>query len=276
MKFTKTLEEDINSQVNAGFTRQEIKQNLLMKGISEEEINNSFETTNFEQVAASRNNGVSYKSIIITIIFLLISTFKVIRCISKMDGNDRTAFEQNDINLHVSNHHEQTNKILAAQGEKIIYKDYAELSISEIPLENFKILKLKNDTSISFSLSTKLRIEKNTFYFNNHDERLRMALKEEDNINIFIYDFEGKDSLLEEFKTSKSIGKYEYLSSEKTKSLTTINYNYVVDNISYNGCALAFKEGQNYLYFAFESNDKTHKQLKAAGLFFITQKLVRI
>lgn len=277
MKLAKTLEEDIDNQINAGFTKYEIKQNLLMKGISEDEIDKTFEKTNFQQAASSRQNGVSYKSIIITIILILVSTFKIVRCISNLNRNQPTGFEQNTINLPVSNYSAQTNiRILAAQGEKLIYKDYAELNISDIPLESYKIVKFKNDTSIYFDLNTKLKIKKNTFYYNNHDERLRMALKGEDNINVFIYDFEGIGNLLEEFKASKNKGQYEFLSKESTKNITIINYNYIASDISYKGCAFAFKQDKNYEYFAFESNNLTIKELKKAGLSFLLNSLTKI
>jgi hypothetical protein len=277
MKFTETLEEDINNQINAGFTRYEIKQNLLMKGISEQEINKTFETINFEQAAANRHNGVSYKSVIITIVFLLISTFKIVRCISDQNRNETNAFEQHIIDLPANNYHEQiSTRFSEITGQRLMYKDYKELINSDIEIGKYKITKLAKDTSIYLDLKTKMTIKKGTLYYNNHSERLKMALKGDDNINISIYDFEGKENLLEEFKASKAIGKYEYLSSEKAKSLTTIQYNYVVDNILQKGCAYAFKEGKNYFYFVFESNYRTHNELKMAGLSFLTQRIVKI
>jgi len=276
MKFTKTLEEDIESQINAGFTKQEIRTNLLMKGISEEEINRTFEQTNFQRAPANRQNGVSYKSITFTIILILISMFKVVRCISE-DRHEPTAFEQNNLNLPVANYQEQRSaRISTIIGEKLMYKNYDELVNSEIPNEKYKIIKFTKDTALYVDLKTKLSIKKGTFYYNNHSERLRMALKADDNVNIFIYDFEGKGNLLAEFKASKAIGGYKYLSSKKERNLTTIKYNYIVDNISYSGCAFAMEERKNYFYFAFESNNLTQKALKVAGLSFLTKRLVNL
>lgn len=88
MNFTKNIEEEIHSQIIAGFTIHEIRQNLRLKGNSEAEIDDAFGKVNFEQVAAisSSGQGTSAKSIILGILFVLLILFKIGRVASHGAG----------------------------------------------------------------------------------------------------------------------------------------------------------------------------------------------
>ncbi len=93
MKMAKNLEEDIYNQLSAGFTKEEIKANLITNGVSIEEIDKTFATIDFSYTPPA-TTGTSTKSIIITIILILITTFKVIRCVSRNDDRRRYNTQQ--------------------------------------------------------------------------------------------------------------------------------------------------------------------------------------
>ncbi len=270
------LEEDIYNQLNAGFTKEEIRSNLITNGVPTEEIDKTFETINFNYTPASVGSGSSTKSIIITIIFLLITTFKVIRCISRNDDRTRYNTQQqfdhsvND-NLYQAKNAQVNREIANLNSQKFIYKDYQQLeNISSAELKAYKIQKVTNDSLIVFDLGSKINIKAGTYYLNNYSNKLRMGLKTKNNTNIFIYDFEvsADGLLLDEFKYAKAGMTIENAKTDKLVSMKTIKYNLTVNDLQYNGFALISKENNRFLCFAFENDKLSKNKLQGEAIKF--------
>lgn len=69
---TTDLQEEVEQQINIGFSKEEIEQNLLLKGYSSAEINDVLSRTNFSDVIAESKGGkVSGTSIVFGIVFIL-------------------------------------------------------------------------------------------------------------------------------------------------------------------------------------------------------------
>ena len=72
MVTTTNLQEEIAQQINIGFTKAEIEQNLLSKGYADTEVNEALAKVNFsEAMAESNGGGVSTKSILFGALFVV-------------------------------------------------------------------------------------------------------------------------------------------------------------------------------------------------------------
>jgi hypothetical protein len=77
------LHEEIQQQVNIGFNRQEIEQNLLPKGYAETDIRQALDKVQFAEVAVTGSNGssgsVSTKSILLGLLFIVAACVRLAR-----------------------------------------------------------------------------------------------------------------------------------------------------------------------------------------------------
>ncbi len=74
------ITEEIQQQVNLGFTQAEIESNLLTKGYTNEDIQSALQNKNFRPVSA--HGSVSTKSILIGIGFLILAGIRFGRYLS--------------------------------------------------------------------------------------------------------------------------------------------------------------------------------------------------
>ncbi len=70
------LKEKVEKQIAAGFTQQEIYNNLILEGHSQTEIDTAYGSTVTEH---NRSNTVSTKSILLGLLFLVIVIFRIAR-----------------------------------------------------------------------------------------------------------------------------------------------------------------------------------------------------
>jgi hypothetical protein len=80
------IKTDIEKQVNAGFTRQEIINNLRAKGHTQEEINNAYSAVSSAPAFRENHGSVGVGSILLGILFIGIVIFRVFRY-SNMNGS---------------------------------------------------------------------------------------------------------------------------------------------------------------------------------------------
>jgi hypothetical protein len=87
------IKTDIEKQVNAGFTRQEIFNNLAAKGHTQDEISKAYSTvSSAPQFDASPGGGsIGIGSILLGILFIVIVIFRIGR-FSNMNGNGAGKF----------------------------------------------------------------------------------------------------------------------------------------------------------------------------------------
>lgn len=71
------LKENIEKQINAGFTREEIYQNLLSSGYTKEQVDIEFPKG--VAVAVAQQGSVSTGSILLGILFIFVVLFRVAR-----------------------------------------------------------------------------------------------------------------------------------------------------------------------------------------------------
>ena len=72
MVTTTNLQEEIAQQINIGFTKAEIEQNLLSKGFTNTEINEALAKVNFSEAMTESNGGsISTKSILFGALFVV-------------------------------------------------------------------------------------------------------------------------------------------------------------------------------------------------------------
>jgi hypothetical protein len=73
------IKTDIEKQVNAGFTRQEIINNLVAKGHSQDEINTAYSVVSSTPEFRENNSSVGVGSILLGILFVIIVIFRIYR-----------------------------------------------------------------------------------------------------------------------------------------------------------------------------------------------------
>lgn len=74
---TKNLQDDICEQADIGFSKQEIEKNLVAKGYDQSAVKEALANTKF--VATSSGQGVSTKTILISLLLLVLVIFRVAR-----------------------------------------------------------------------------------------------------------------------------------------------------------------------------------------------------
>ncbi len=80
MNTSTNIQEEIQQQINIGFGKDDIVQNLRSKGYNTQEINDAIANINFSSVVTESNGGsVSGKSILIGVLFLVIALARFAR-----------------------------------------------------------------------------------------------------------------------------------------------------------------------------------------------------
>jgi hypothetical protein len=73
------IKTDIEKQVNAGFSRQEIINNLIAKGHSQEEISKAYTAVSTAPEFRENTGSVGVGSILLGILFIVIVIFRIFR-----------------------------------------------------------------------------------------------------------------------------------------------------------------------------------------------------
>jgi hypothetical protein len=73
------LTEDIEKQINAGFSKPEIYKNLMSSGYSKDQIDAALPSAVTMVNAETANNSVSTKSILLGCLFLVVVIFRIAR-----------------------------------------------------------------------------------------------------------------------------------------------------------------------------------------------------
>lgn len=74
MTTANNVHEEVNQQASIGFSREEIRQNLLAKGYTETEINEVLASVKPE---VNNDGGVSTKHVLLGLLFLVIVLFRI-------------------------------------------------------------------------------------------------------------------------------------------------------------------------------------------------------
>lgn len=166
-------------------------------------------------------------------------------------------------------------EILNKFSNDILYSNYEKLdSLSASQKENYGLQKLEKDSLLYIALDTQVKIEKNYYLQNRHDDTLRMAFKSPDNLNIFIHDFESKDEIEPSFKALKSSSNLEKFKVENTiGDVKALSYKITKENKRYNGYALCFKNDGILNFYEFESSILPIDKLKLRAIVFLSQNM---
>lgn len=217
-----------------------------------------------------------------TVLAFIVPVFLFIRLLYTCSNNNSS----NHYDLKVKQGFQDTEAILKKRLErqtttdrllsvKMLYSDYKALdSLSPSLKEDFGIVKVAKDSLVDIALETQIKIPKNYYLQNNHDELLRMAFKSPDNLNIFIHDFESKDDIEQSFKKLKSDSNLQKYKVESTiDGVKAISYKITKDNKRFNGYALAFKSNDINLFYEFESSELSIEKLKMRVMFFLSENM---
>ncbi|WP_281297216.1 hypothetical protein [Flavobacterium limnophilum] len=172
----------------------------------------------------------------------------------------------------------EINRIITERASNnFLYTDYEALD--SLPIANkemYDVIKLKKDTLVYIDFKTKLKIEKDFYFQNNHDDTLRLAFKSPKNFNVFIHDLDTEHSAKENFKSLKKNGRLDKVLVEKINENTEfLSYKIVTDKAKFNGFALCFKSKGYQLFFEFESEKMSKDILKMKAVDFLSQNLKR-
>ena len=163
----------------------------------------------------------------------------------------------------------------AENSNDLFYKPFKEIDkLSDELKQKYGLIKLKKDTLISLDLATKIKIEKKSYFQNNHDDSLRYASKSPDGLITFFHNFPCSGSAVECFRTlkkDKNISNLKVDNSDKSSPL----YTYVLKSgkTKINGCAMVFQDKDVY-FFEFESKDLSPQILKLLALEFSLTKII--
>lgn len=157
----------------------------------------------------------------------------------------------------------------------ILYSNYESLdSLSALQKDNYGIQKIQKDSLIYIALDTQIKIPKDFYFQNRHDDSLRMAFKSPDNVNVFIHDFESKAEIEPSFKSLKNSDNLQKFKVENTiGDVKMISYKITKVSKRYNGYALCFKNEGFLNFYEFESNILSVDKLKIRAIEFLSQNM---
>ncbi|MEN2402867.1 hypothetical protein GKZ90_0023975 [Flavobacterium sp. MC2016-06] len=173
---------------------------------------------------------------------------------------------------------EPNQKIDKKDSNDILYTSYQDLdSLPYLVRENYGIIKLMKDSFISVNPETKVKILKDYYFQNNHDDSLRMAFKSPKNLNIFIYEFETKEDVEKSFRILKRKSNLERCQLDNsTAEKIFFSYEISKKDKRFNGYTLSFKNDKNIqTFFEFESDKLSKKELKKSALDFLLHNVIK-
>ena len=215
---------------------------------------------------------------VLSIVLLL---FAVVRLVMTCTNDKSNA--SSPINQEIINRSEEirANNIVSAakfqqQSNDILYTSYKDLEdLSETEKQFNHLKKLQKDTIVQIDLSTRIKIQKESYFQNNHDDTLRMAFKLKKDLTIFLHDFESKKEDSDNFKALKKFGQLnDFKLLKSNKSSKTYSYSIVKKDKKYNGFALLYKSNELCSFIEFESDVLTKPALQSAAYLFIINNVI--
>lgn len=216
-----------------------------------------------------------------TLLSIVLLLFAVVRLVMTC-SNDKSNAEK-PINQEIIDQSEaiRTNNVIAAakfqqQSNDILYTSYKDLEeLSETEKQFNHLKKLEKDTIVQIDLSTRIKIQKESYFQNNHDDTLRMAFKLKKDLTVFLHDFESKKEDNDNFKALKKFGQLSDLKLLKSnKNSKTYSYSIVKKTKKYNGFALLYKSNELCSFIEFESDVLTKPALESAAYLFIINNVI--
>lgn len=192
---------------------------------------------------------------------------------SKM--NDRKTNFNPIPSINVENSHVATLREaqISTKSNEFLYWSYQQLdSVSESEKKMYQVKKLKNDTFISLDIETKIKVAKEWYFQKNYDDSLKVAFKTDENLTVFIHDFDSKENVETTFRSLKRQSDLKSVVIEGD-NLKTISYTITKNNSIFNGYAFCFTEDNYYLFLEFESNTISKESLKVKALTYFFNNL---
>jgi hypothetical protein len=158
----------------------------------------------------------------------------------------------------------------------IIYKPYKYLdTLNTLQKKILRLSKLKKDSLISLDLSTKIKIYKDSYLQNTHDDSLLFSVKTPKNLNIFIHDFQTEKLIDNSFKSLKAGSKISNYKNFITISSNSkfVSYSIKKNGQSFKGVALIMKNKEYNTFIEFESSTSSQKNLEKTALNYISENL---
>jgi hypothetical protein len=186
-----------------------------------------------------------------------------------------TFIESQDIQRNEQENSNRIKAILKIKSNNILYSSYESLdSLPYSEKEAYGVLKLKKDSLVYLDLSTQIKIPKDFYFQNNHDDSLQIAFKSPKNLNVFVHSFESKEDVETNFKRIKVYNNLQKFKVENTIGVTkTISYKISKNETKYNGYALSFTSKGFNVFIEFESQTLPKEKLKETALDFLLLNL---
>ncbi len=215
---------------------------------------------------------------VLSIVLLLFAVVRLVMTCTNDKSNTSSPINQEIINR---SEEIRANNIVSAakfqqQSNDILYTSYKDLEdLSETEKQFNHLKKLQKDTIVQIDLSTRIKIQKESYFQNNHDDTLRMAFKLKKDLTIFLHDFESKKEDSDNFKALKKFGQLnDFKLLKSNKSSKTYSYSIVKKDKKYNGFALLYKSNELCSFIEFESDVLTKPALQSAAYLFIINNVI--
>lgn len=197
------------------------------------------------------------------------------------NSRNRTSTTHNDYGIEQFRNELQQGRMaereaLKTKSNDIFYTKYAELDkFGQDKKERYKISKITNDTLVGFGFGSQIKIFKNNYYQNNHDDSLKMAIKMPDGFTVFIHDFKSMGPLEDNFKKLKYHSQLkDFKFEEPIGKFKAMSYSITKNNTRFNGYTLGFESDNYLMFFEFEGEKIKKNELRIRALMFLMENVV--
>jgi hypothetical protein len=220
------------------------------------------------------NERPVWKSVLSILVTIFLVVKLIYTCSHKTNTIDNTKNQLVNFQIDSQKDKEQYKNALNKISNNFLYYNYESLdSLSSSVKENYRVLKLEKDSLVYISLSTKIKIPKDYYFQNNHDDSLRIAFKSPENLTIFIHDFDSKEEIEKNFKILKADSNLQNYKASTIGDFKVISYKISKNKKRYNGYALCIKGKELQTFFEFESDKLSSDKLRSAAILFLSKNM---
>ena len=160
--------------------------------------------------------------------------------------------------------------------KNIFYESYQKIdSLDLTKREALGIVKLKQDSLVRIDLKTQMKIPKESFFVNNHEDSIRFSAKLKNSTNFFIHNLESSDTTENILKSIKGSSLRNLKKDDmKTSDLTMWNYELNKKQGRYNGILIASSVNGLVDFMEFESPSLSKSELKKEAVHFLSGNII--
>ncbi|MFC7773085.1 hypothetical protein [Flavobacterium sp. GCM10027622] len=214
--------------------------------------------------------------IVLSVCLILFAVFRIAtRCSNSSRSNSYDNSVQSNQD-QISTSLRMINEQISKTGEDVFNDSYTKIStLDSIFLDQFSIQKLNKDTLVHVDLLSKIRIPKEAYLQNTHDDSLRFGSKFKDDVTLLVHDFESKSKAEENLKQLKNHSDFKVKPTENNSELGNyMEYSFSKNDKKVNGFAYSHNDDEYQLFIEFESDRLSEKEIKAYALHYLKENLV--